>query len=368
MNLIVLEKGIGITSTLMNIPMDDMIQLTRADNLEQLSDLHSKDKIDLLLLDFDSFSNSELTYKKIRNENGTSNIPVIFISSRPQDMDKLLSNENYLDDILLKPINPLLLKVKIRSYLTRMNLVVEEYEDKIEKLKDSIKFFFPHELRTSLSNILGYTNVIHQMTDSQNELDNLKITEIHEMSTVVLNAGNYMQRIAENLILYSHLELIKMENKSGSELLSCNQNNTIEIINDAIFALTNENNRKNDLELQLTSCTLNINGYLFYKIIYELIDNALKFSANGSKIKIITTSDGNNFFLEIQDFGKGMMKKEISSIGAFRQFERNVYEQQGIGLGLTLAMKITEIFGGTFLIKSKKSEGTKINLCLPLGM
>lgn len=366
MNLVVLEKGVEIASAIENILNDEFIQLTITNSFDQIHEFQTTNKIDLLLLDFDSFRNTDFIYKNIRNENGMSKIPVIFISSQPQDMDKLLSYEYYLDDFLLKPVNPVLLKAKIRRYLTRTNIIVEEYEEKIEKLKDSIKLFLPHEFRTSLSNILGYTKIINQMTKSKNEFNDTDIIEMHEMSSIVIDAANYMQRISENLILFSHLEIIKLEEKVGSEFLNCTLNNTIEIINDAIFALTVENQRKDDIELNLTPFYLNINGYLFYKIIFELIDNSFKFSPIGSKIVITTSIEKNHFWFEIKDFGKGMLQKEINNIGAFRQFERNVYEQQGIGLGLTLAKKITEMYDGTFLIRSKKSEGTLIKFSIPV--
>ncbi|MPN46374.1 Adaptive-response sensory-kinase SasA [bioreactor metagenome] len=62
-----------------------------------------------------------------------------------------------------------------------------------------------------------------------------------------------------------------------------------------------------------------------------------------------------------------MTTEQIKAIGAFMQFQREVNEQQGIGLGLTIAKRIIEIHDGFIDIISNKNQGTTIKFALPLA-
>lgn len=102
-------------------------------------------------------------------------------------------------------------------------------------------------------------------------------------------------------------------------------------------------------------------------ILFELIDNALKFS---SSTKIICVSgercDNNYYELVIRDFGIGFSEEELKRIGAAQQFNREKNEQQGLGLGLFLSKIIVKKSNGVFTIVSTPNEGTTIRIFLPL--
>lgn len=69
-------------------------------------------------------------------------------------------------------------------------------------------------------------------------------------------------------------------------------------------------------------------------------------------------ADHESVRLEIRDRGRGMTAEQVSQIGAFRQFDRNKYEQQGLGLGLTLTQRLVERDGGRVSIESSPEGGT----------
>ncbi len=72
------------------------------------------------------------------------------------------------------------------------------------------------------------------------------------------------------------------------------------------------------------------------------------------------------FHLWISDRGMGMTNVQIAKSGEFMQFERQTYEQQGIGIGLKIAEKAVKLYGGRFLITSICKQKTKVHLTLPL--
>ncbi len=60
-----------------------------------------------------------------------------------------------------------------------------------------------------------------------------------------------------------------------------------------------------------------------------------------------------------------MTAAQIANLGAFTQFERNLYEQQGSGLGLALVKKLSDLYNGTFNVESIPDVTTMIKLVLP---
>ncbi len=359
-----IKENIELISTTLK---EDKIKLIFVNNWEQAEELIHKVKIDLILFNYElNSSNQSTLYFKLRNENAYSQTPIIFMLSKSEDIDNLLIHEHPQDDFIQKPINERLLKAKVRSYTLKHKKIVDEYEEQIEKIKDNIKFIIPHEFRTSLNSILGLSNVINQITKNESGIENTNVKEIQDISSSLLNTVKYLQRISENLILYTQLQLMKSEKKTNIEISKSTLINSTEIITEAVNTLISEYDRRIDLEINLRPLYIQINGYFFYKIIYELIDNALKFSESGKKINIITSKEDNKFIFQISDNGRGMKPKEIKNIGAFIQFNRNLYEQQGVGLGLSLAKILTEMNDGVFSLHSKKTEGTEIMISLPL--
>ena len=95
--------------------------------------------------------------------------------------------------------------------------------------------------------------------------------------------------------------------------------------------------RLDDLELDLAEFDLAISSEDLIKITDELIDNAFKYSQKGSKVIVSSQVTDKAWLFNILDGGRGMSDQQIADIGAFMQFERQFYEQQGMGLGLSLA-------------------------------
>ena len=75
------------------------------------------------------------------------------------------------------------------------------------------------------------------------------------------------------------------------------------------------------------------------------MDNACKFSRKETPVSVELGGDGR---LNITDRGRGLTVEEIGRIGAFLQFDRQKYEQQGLGLGLVLVQKLTLSRDGVF--------------------
>jgi signal transduction histidine kinase len=77
------------------------------------------------------------------------------------------------------------------------------------------------------------------------------------------------------------------------------------------------------------------------------------------------TQDASAIILKVDDLGRGFSTDQITKVGAYMQFDRKMHEQQGLGLGLSIAKRLTELHGGALVIESRKGEGTTITVRLP---
>jgi signal transduction histidine kinase len=150
---------------------------------------------------------------------------------------------------------------------------------------------------------------------------------------------------------------------------TCRQLKTTEIIKDipvifmtALSGTAEKAHRQEDLRVELVEADIQMSEKSLQKIIDELLDNALKFSEPGTLVQIRTEVNHRHWFLRISDQGRGMMDEQIANVRAFMQFERKHYEQQGSGLGLTIARLLAQLNGGELIIESVPQHGTTVTV------
>lgn len=97
----------------------------------------------------------------------------------------------------------------------------------------------------------------------------------------------------------------------------------------------------------------------------ELLDNAFKFSAPGTPVSVEGVFQDDHYTLTIMDHGRGMSEQQLTRIGAFMQFNRKLYEQQGSGFGLAIVQRSVELHHGTFKLESMPDQYTRVTVTLP---
>jgi signal transduction histidine kinase len=69
--------------------------------------------------------------------------------------------------------------------------------------------------------------------------------------------------------------------------------------------------------------------------------------------------------MAVTDQGRGFSTEHIRKVGAYMQFDRKMQEQQGLGLGLVIAKRLTELHAGTLTIHSNRGTETTVEVRLP---
>ncbi|WP_017315858.1 hybrid sensor histidine kinase/response regulator [Mastigocladopsis repens] len=296
----------------------------------------------------------------LRQQPTTAAIPLIFLTAKSDKTDFRQGMELGADDYLTKPFTRAELLAAISSRLDKKVTINQHSQKRLDDLRSSITMSLPHEMRTPLNGILGFSELLMK------EVDTLSRDEIREMAEGIHKSGERLYRLIQNFLLYVELELIATDPERIKQLQSYKTIFPTISLKKTIIEKAKKAGREADLQLNLkTPCCLQICESRLYKIVEELIDNAFKFSESGTIIHIISTLVSNLLTISVTDHGRGMTAAQIAELGAYRQFERQLYEQQGSGLGLIIAKRTAELHGGELTIHSKLGEKTVVQVVLP---
>ncbi|MGA7720712.1 MAG: hybrid sensor histidine kinase/response regulator [Ignavibacteriaceae bacterium] len=284
-----------------------------------------------------------------------STIPFVFLL---QELDDTSKKETYydLDFYIMKPFSVKKILKIAKIALDRSSVLIEKSEKKLNELRGSISFSLPHELFTPLNGIIGFSEVLLK------DFDNMDKNEIIQMLSYINSDALKLKKITKNFLAFVQLEMIENDKEKIASLRNSYFINPKEIIISKANQLAKLYKREDDLILELTDCVIRMAESYLKKLISELIDNAFKFSSKGTAVIINILSNDTSVMLSIYDHGRGMSAEQITSIGAYTQFDREKHEQQGSGLGLIIAKKITEIHGGQFKIESVLNENLKVTV------
>jgi signal transduction histidine kinase len=219
---------------------------------------------------------------------------------------------------------------------------------KVEKLKQNFLSLMSHDLKTPVAKIAGVAdNLYHQ--NSHNP-------EIREKSQLIIDSTKEL-----NKFISSILDLTKIESSNfGLNKISKDVNSIVEsVVKDLSFSSSQkEVTVRQDLA---PLYPIQIDVTLISRVISNLVENAIKYSGQGSVVTVKTWDDDKWVYIEIADNGAGIPPEELSNI--FEKFYRIKNDAnhsiKGTGLGLYLVKYFVELHGGTISVESIAGKETK---------
>lgn len=222
-----------------------------------------------------------------------------------------------------------------------------------EKMKSAFIQNVSHEVRTPLNIISGFSQVIAdpELTETMEERQH--------MAEMMQKSASQITNLIDEIIGLSLIETTDKINKDDTI-----QVNSVlrAVINDYQGKVTNETEMKMDSQLH-DEFTILTNKNMFARIISALVDNAVKYTADGL-ITLKASSDGKNLNISVEDTGVGVPIQEAENI--FGRFVKLDSFKEGIGLGLPLSRKLAEQLGGTVKLDTSYTNGARFIVTLPL--
>ncbi|HVV53820.1 MAG TPA: HAMP domain-containing sensor histidine kinase, partial [Mucilaginibacter sp.] len=227
-------------------------------------------------------------------------------------------------------------------------------QKKIAEMKMDFINNMTHEFKTPVSTIMIASEA-------------LKDKEIVEdKSRVARLAGIIFE---ENQRLGSHIERVlniaRIEkNDFKLDIKEIDVNEMVTAVLDSMSLKLQKHNVKTELHLDAQSAIIEADELHFSNVIYNLVDNAIKYSTGVPEITITTYNRNGQVAIRVADKGIGMSRDQQAKI--FEQFYRiptgNLHDVKGFGLGLSYVNTIVKRLNGTISVKSEKEKGSEFEL------
>jgi signal transduction histidine kinase len=285
-------------------------------------------------------------------------IPFVFLTARTSRADMRRGMNLGADDYLTKPFTPQELLEMVGTRLEIKEARDRDYESRLETLRASVSYSLPHELRTPLTGILGYSSMLLE------DFAEIKESDALDMLNGIYRSGMRLFGLVEDYLLFAQLEMLATDTEKLNAIRAAHPIETRALIQSVAYQCAN--GRESDLSLHIADEQARIFEDDLKKIVEELVENAFKFSDEGAAVEVKSSKDDNRFQIVVTNVGRGMTEDQINQVGAYVQFDRRLYEQQGSGLGLVIVKKIAGVYNGDVTLTSVPNEKTTVTVSLPV--
>ncbi|GAB4192359.1 MAG: cell wall metabolism sensor histidine kinase WalK [Simkaniaceae bacterium] len=210
-----------------------------------------------------------------------------------------------------------------------------------------------HELRTPITIIKGFSETLRDLPEISEDM-------LNEIIDKIVRNCHRMNHLIKNLLLLADLDYLSRARMQKKELIPIIENccHTLLTVHPDVHIETLYN--KENIEI-------NADSDLFELAIYNLLENAVKYSSSPAKVVITMEEKQNNIQINIQDQGKGIPKQDLAHI--FDRFytvnKAHSRKLGGAGLGLSIVKTIIEKHEGNIEVASELHKGTNFQIVLP---
>jgi len=215
-----------------------------------------------------------------------------------------------------------------------------------------------HELRTPLNAILGYASLLREglvgtMTEQQvGVLDR------------VLGSSQHLNTLVEDMLFFVQAEADRV-------LVRIDDVAVATVLNDVLTTLP-ARTRPDAVAFRATvapaAASLRVDAGLFKRILFHLVGNAFKFTAEGEVVvELQPAADPGAVILCVRDTGVGIPRERVTEL--FEMFAQgdssNSRKYEGLGMGLTLVQRAVRLLGGEITVESQPGAGSEFRVVLP---
>ncbi|MEA3464876.1 MAG: ATP-binding protein [Thermodesulfobacteriota bacterium] len=244
---------------------------------------------------------------------------------------------------------------KTRTGAVILTLRDNTAEQRIERMKSEFISMATHNLKTPITAITGYSELL--LSDHHVEAE-----QLHEFLTYINDKAWQLDKLINNMLVLNRVDSDRTINLTKEVVPTS-------AMLDAARKYYNEQKTPCKLHFDLhdTTCSLFIDPAKIEQVLENLIDNSIKFSPDGGQICISSVQQKNRYEITISDEGIGMSEEECQHIfDRFYRADATDSAKNGVGLGLTLTKKIIEAHSGEIHAVSSPRQGTTITLSLPI--
>jgi two-component system sensor histidine kinase KdpD len=241
-----------------------------------------------------------------------------------------------------------------KERLTRANASIAVRAQQ-EKLRADVLRSISHDLRTPLTGICGNAAILASPHGAGSPERNAAL------AATIEEESRYLVGMVENLLALTRLEQQNFTLRLEPELL--------EDVIDEAMQIMERRAARHDLHAEIPATLLmaRMDARLMVQVLVNLLDNAVKYTPEGTSIRVRALADGPWVRLEVADNGPGICEQEQA--GIFDMFHAAAIKKgdgrRGMGLGLALCRSIVQAHGGQIEVHANLPQGAVFSLTLP---
>ena len=296
--------------------------------------------------------------EKLKADQKTCHIPVIFLSALNDPTEKVKAFKAGGVDYITKPFQPEEVLARVNSQLTidhlRRELVAQNQNLKRSNQElEEFSYSVSHDLKQPLHSILGLTKVLN--IQYQKELDEKGLTLLAHLE----NAARFMNELIDKLLDYSQLS----NRQAVFKPIDCNS-----VLAQVLINLQAAINRSNATITVGSLPTVMGDTVQLCELFQNLLSNAIKFRHPNvaPQITVLAKQEQDHWHFFIRDNGIGIDRDQFEHI--FKVFQRGDTQQNypGTGIGLATCQKVVDQLGGQIWVESTLGVGTTFHFTLPI--
>lgn len=220
-------------------------------------------------------------------------------------------------------------------------------KNKQEELRSTFLRAISHDLRTPLTGISGFADILMKNSEQLSEEKKQRIySDIYDDSIWLYN-------LVENILSVTRFDRNEIELKKEPELIQ-------EVVSEALSHLGEKKKRWNiETKMEDEALYAQIDGKLIAQVVFNLVDNAIKYSPEGTKIEIHAKKSGTSVEISVLDEGFGVKPEDKPKIfDMFHTLDNKIVDgRRGLGLGLALCKAIVNAHGGEIWVEDNHPRG-----------
>ena len=262
----------------------------------------------------------------------------------------------------LKPEGELLVLASIRDVTDRKRVerALQDKNLELERashVKDSFLAGMSHELRTPLNAIVGFTGTLLM------KLPGPLTPEQEEQLRTIQSSARHLLSIINDLLDVARIESGKVELRPEPIV----SQSVIKEVGSALSPLAKAKGLKLQLKLPREDVTVLADRRALSQILINLVNNAIKFTEQGSVTVTVGRSGGDAVAITVTDTGPGIRNEDKARLfQMFQKLETSATSpHEGTGLGLYLSLRLSQLLGGRISFDSEFGKGSRFTLTLP---
>ena len=287
--------------------------------------------------------------ERLRQDESLRDVKIILVSAKATTAERIKGYDAGADDYVVKPFDCEELLAKVKVYLRLRSI------EEVDRLKGSMLRLLRHEVRTPMTGMISGLEILADACPEdpveRKGMVNLVMKNVHRL-------GHLLEKVIELSALEAGERIFCIDAVDVSELARA-------VVNDKAPQAA-----QRDIEISVRNAdpvTVQLDRTAIGQVLGELLDNAIRFSADGATVEVRIENADEQAAVSVLDHGKGIAPEALPHLFISFNDSDMIHHTKGTGLSLAIAQRIVQQHRGRIEVESDLGSGSCFTVILPVN-